>query len=179
MSAFPEIDNWLKAQGGNLQGLPTYRLVWSDDERELRYGTFNDFTDSGLFLRQVTETRWVLKYQNIVARWILEKWLGPEQAINPELPRSAQGSYEPFYVFEDNKGNALPPTLKSVEFYINFARTQVRENALTRKLEFATDWEKMDAKELQHEMDMVDVSPMQSLLHTREGLGYTKGLKDK
>lgn len=90
------------------------RLVWSDDARELRFGTFNEYHGS-IFLRQFIGVREVQKYSWIKSRWVLERWYPPEIVNNPELPESVKGSYEPVYIFQDRHEKPLPLSLRVVE----------------------------------------------------------------
>jgi hypothetical protein len=71
---------------------------------------------------KLPETREVKKYNYIDSRYILEKWFPPELSFNANVPESIQGSYEPFFVFEDKNGNYLDPTLKAIEFIILASR---------------------------------------------------------
>ena len=98
---------------------PLFKLVWSNDERELRIGTYNTFDIHGNFIKQETKPENSLKYSWIKERWILEQWAPPEVCLNPELPDSINGSFEPIYVFEDKFGRALPLNGRVVEIIIN------------------------------------------------------------
>jgi hypothetical protein len=96
---------------------PAWRLVFSEDQLEKRLGTFNDYTPEGFLIRSVTEIREVPKYR----QWIHQKWV-LERLI--EVPQFQQAeilvplSYEPIWVFEDNKGNPLDPIWLAIEFII-------------------------------------------------------------
>ncbi|MFI5420539.1 MAG: hypothetical protein ACHQ1H_06190 [Nitrososphaerales archaeon] len=163
-------NKFLKKQGKVPSGAPLFKLVWSNSETELRSGTFEDYTTGGLFIRTFVGTRRVLKYNYIIDRWILEKWFPPELTISHELPDSKNGSYEPLYVFEDKKGNYLPPNLKALNFLIEQTRQPNRStpeqliNALLEK-------EEKEVKEIE---DSLDLSPIQNALHMGEGTGYGK-----
>ena len=92
--------------------------------------------------------------------------VGPEVAICEELPESNRGSYEPIFVFQDKDGNPLPPTLWSVEFIIGFDRRRGKPDPFFDKaLE-----ERAEDKEYNRLLDSIDTSPIQSLLHTKEGI---------
>lgn len=102
---------------GLFEDQPKWRLVFSDDQFEKRHGTFNDYTPEGFFVRQVTEIRLVPKYRQwIQHKWVLERLTAvPEQCQEELLTRL---SYEPIWVFEDKKGNPLPPIWLAIEFII-------------------------------------------------------------
>lgn len=112
------INEWLSTLGKNPNGEPFFRIVWSDEERELRRGTFNEFLGP-IFLRTVTGVRWCRKYPTNKERFILEVWLPPELSFTEELPNSRSGVYELGFVFEDGNGEPLPLSLKAVEFMIS------------------------------------------------------------
>lgn len=166
------INDWLAKQGKNPQGRPLFRLVWSNNETEIRYGTFNDFKGD-IFLRSVTETRRVLKYNYINERWILEMWL---PVSNPELPASQyEGTWEPLFVFEGKDNCYLQPTMKTVQFLIEQSRQPKKKSTPAELAE--EDQRKFD-KEIQDFMDQIDVSPISNALHMGEGVGYTKALEN-
>jgi len=100
-------------------GQSIFRVIWSEDEIELRYGTFDDISPAGVYLRTVTETRTVPKYRQwIHAKHILERLvLVPE--FNQQELGGAKISYEPLWVFEDRNGNYLPPRLDACKLVID------------------------------------------------------------
>lgn len=107
------INKDLEKYGRDLRGRPLFRVVWSDDQFEVRKGTFNDFTGSGILIRSETGVKRVPKYNYIKERWILERlWFGR----NDELPESErEGSYENIYTFEARDGSYLPLDPKALE----------------------------------------------------------------
>ena len=159
------IKNWLIKQDKTLTGKSIFRLVWSDIQLEKRFGTYNDFSDSGLFLRQVTEVRETLKYNYIKERWILEYFCSPETSFNPEIPESTQGTYEPLWVFEDKNRNYIEPSLKAVQFIIKFMREKASPS---ERKQFYDSVEDKEVKELEEQIGAESRSPIKSLLNTRE-----------
>jgi len=107
------INKDLEKYGRDLRGRPLFRVVWSDDQYEIRKGIFEDYTEGGIFLREVNEARRVPKYSYIKERWILERlWFG----VNVELPEAErEGSYENLYTFETKDGRYLPLDPKAIE----------------------------------------------------------------
>jgi len=100
-------------------GLPIFRIVWSDDQRETRHGTFTDYSESGLFLREITETRQDCpKYQWIDKKHLLER-LVVVPDVNQEELAGAKTSYEPLWVFETGREEYLPPSLDASCFVID------------------------------------------------------------
>jgi hypothetical protein len=152
---YKEINNWLKKQGRNPLGQPLLKLVWSDNEIESRYGHFTDFYGK-IYLRDVTENRIVPKYNYISGRWVLEKWL---PLTNKELPNSYdQGTYEPFWVFQDKQGNYLDVTMKVIQFFIGFTGQSSRANAHERAQQMRDDDKKALDQEIEDFMNIVDNS---------------------
>lgn len=90
-----------------LSGSPIWRVVWSEDQLEKR---LMEYTDSGLQLI-TPEVREVPKYRQwIKERYVLERLVLIPSVNEKELP-SSKISYEPMFVFENNKGDYLPPKL--------------------------------------------------------------------
>ncbi len=149
-----------------IDGKPLYRLVWSDDQYEHRRGVFNDFTESGLFIRSYVGVREARKYTNIFERWVLEMLLPPD--------------YECLFVFEGAIGQFLHPTLKVCEFIIqqNEKFRLARPSPLSRAVELRDEARFKEDEEIQDFVEALDCSPIQSLLHSREALGYKKGSND-
>ena len=116
----------------SISGLPIWRIVWSEAELEKRYGTYDDITPSGIFLRQVTEVREVPKYKQwIHAKYVLERLVVVPEINQHELPEQKL-SYEPLWVFEDAKGNYLPPKWEACEFIIHAVLAATGKGSLSR-----------------------------------------------
>lgn len=94
---------------------PNFRIVWSEDQMEMRR---TEFTDEG-FQLLVPEVRNLPKYR----QWVKEKWVLERLTVVPfineaDLPASKL-SYEPIWVFEDAKGRALPPAWVIAQFVVD------------------------------------------------------------
>lgn len=88
---------------------PMWRIVWSDDQFEKRFGEYEDRTANGLFIRRVREVREVPKYRQwIKSKWVLENLVAIPVVNLIDLPAS-KTSYEPIFVYENAKGERLPP----------------------------------------------------------------------
>lgn len=100
-------------------GLSIWRVVWSEDQYEMRYGTYDDYSDGGIWLRQVTEVRRAPKYKQWVPeKYVLERLVAVPEINQDELPES-KISYELLYVFENKDGNYLPPKFTVAKFVID------------------------------------------------------------
>jgi len=171
MTEVEYLNKWLKDQGTSLEGKTIYRLIWSDSAFENRYGFFRDFTPGGLFIREVVETRKTRKYNYIHERWILEKWAPGNLTASKELPDAINGDYIPVYVFEDKKGNYLPPTQKALEFILNFMKGQVKQDE-------KIDPRILEEKEINYQIDtLLDSPDIRTFGPTRDSVAYTRGLK--
>lgn len=165
------INNYLKRWGNNPQGESLLRLVWSDDQRELRFGTFEEFCGP-LYLRTITTVKETLKYSWIEKRWILELWQPPEKVLSSELPESHKGSYEPVYVFQDASGEALPLNLRVVELICSAMMNQPPTKGDIKE-GLANRLERRDRQETTDLEDGLDISsPLGSLLSTGEAIAY-------
>jgi len=119
-------------RGRTLDGRPIWRISWAPDQREKRLGKFSDFYGS-IFLRERTEVRDVPKYWYMGARWVLERlsFIPPGSSLHRELVSQGSsldpwapvvnGTYEPIYVFQDAKGEALPVTEWALEAVLHTA----------------------------------------------------------
>ena len=78
-------------------GEPNWRVVYSNDQFEDRYGDYEDRTPEGLLIRRVSEWRHVPKY----SQWIVDKWVLEALVEVPlgTLEIDTKLTYEPMYGF--------------------------------------------------------------------------------
>jgi hypothetical protein len=114
-------------------GEAIWRVVFSEDQFEKRYGTYDDYTKGGLYIRTVTEVREVPKYKQwIQQKYILERLVAvPEQNLEELL--AIKLSYEVIWVFEDGNGNYLPPKFEACKFIIDTVYAAQYSNHNLRK----------------------------------------------
>jgi hypothetical protein len=159
-----ETPEWVKARllkvgGKNRYGEPNYRVVWSNSRLETIGGEWDDYSEGGIWLRTVIETRRAPKYWTHPERWIVERWLPPEEYGSPESwrqqttefirgraveqlgPYPERGDYELAFVLEDEKTDLVPLTeaivegvMRRIETSRNFSSAQ-RKAALFRREE--------------------------------------------
>jgi len=107
-----------------VSGLPMFKVVWSEDEYEKRFGTFDDITPAGIFIRTVTEVREMPKYK----QWIQEKHILERLVVVPDYQQKelagAKISYEPLITFfktnkYTGKHDYVAPTLEQCKFIID------------------------------------------------------------
>lgn len=95
-------------------GMPIYRVVWSDDQLEMRQTEYDDKGVKLLF----PEIRELPKYRHyITSKFILEKLVELNSSAQEELKKKI--SYEPLWVYADKNDNALPPKWEVTQFVIN------------------------------------------------------------
>lgn len=115
-----------------ITGLPMWRVSFSEDQFEKRYGTYDDYSREGIYLRTVTEVREVPKYRQWVhAKYVLER-LTVVPGINAEDLPTTKLSYEPMYVFENFKGEALPPRLDVCKIIIDSVYAALGKSQLSK-----------------------------------------------
>lgn len=115
-----------------ITGLPMWRVVWSEDQFEHRHGTYDDYSPSGLYLRTVTEVRYVPKYR----QWIHNKYVLERLVVIPEINAgdlpATKLSYEPIYPFETSSGKYLPPRIDAAQFVIDTVLSAQGKSSLSR-----------------------------------------------
>lgn len=91
-----------------------WRIVFSDDQFEKRFGEYEDRTPSGLFIRRVSEVREVPKYR----QWIQHCYVLENLCIVPisqliDLP-ATKTTYEPIFIYKNFKTDKPLPPIWSV-----------------------------------------------------------------
>lgn len=160
MTEIEELNSRIGAEYMTIDGRVMFRLVWSEEIFENRYGTFREFTSEGIFVREVTEVRRTRKYNYIHNRWIFEMWAGGNLVANPETPDAVNGDYVPVYVFEDKHGGYLPPNERVVRFLIAALEGKIRRDIMPSQ-------EYLEEKEVDRMVESMDDHP--SWFQTRPG----------
>lgn len=104
-----------------------FRVVWSEDQFEKRK---TEYTDSGIKLLE-PEVRELPKYR----QWIHNKYVLERLVAVPEVNKNEifdKISYEPLWVFEDSRGNALPPTVWACKFCIDTVHAAIGKAGLRK-----------------------------------------------
>lgn len=100
-------------------GLPIWRVVWSEDQFEKRFGTYDDYSSEGLYIRTVTEVRVVPKYK----QWLHDTYILERLVLVPDSDKEemleAKLSYEPIYPFLDKNNKPLPPKIQACKFIVD------------------------------------------------------------
>ena len=134
------INEWLRETYGFhvMVSKPKYRVVWSNDQYENRYGTFDVFVGD-LFLREEAGVREIPKYSQFPDCWIVEK-LMPN-----EYPDVFEGDYiyDPFYTFPPD----LPLSRRAIELLMAHVEGIFKEEAMKQ---FPKNQEECDYMEREH-----------------------------
>jgi hypothetical protein len=127
------INELLKSHFGvdTVTGLPIWRVSWAPDQYEKRHGTWEDYTQGGIYLKTVTETREVPKYPHLRRHYVLEQLVGIPQQNKKELP-SSNMSYEPIHPFWDGQMNPLPPKWEVCKFIIDTIHAAMGQGSLRK-----------------------------------------------
>ncbi len=138
-------------------GNPLFRVVWSDDQREKRFGRFDDYYGK-IYLRTFTGLREVPKYPWIRGKWVMEKWTPVTAEVLRDIPLATGGTYEPLYVFEDGNQNPLPLNEEIVRHIIHVQFHPILEGDRASRLR--TEHENKLKKDKENDlMIMEDASP--------------------
>lgn len=109
--------------GTDLLGQPHYRVVWSDDQVEKRFGYFEDYVPgTNILLRRVKEVREVKKYNYLEPQYVLERMFfnrhNTEILDNSTLSPSTC-TYEPVWAFGlEKNGRAKPVIWRAIELLL-------------------------------------------------------------
>lgn len=113
------LENYGRFETTNYQ---LWRVVWSEDELEKRWVSH---TREGLDLLQPrVEER--PKYR----QWVQSKYILERLTVYPDFVKRdivEPLTYEPVWVFEDNKGNALPPKWEAIFLIIEQVHNQAKK----------------------------------------------------
>jgi hypothetical protein len=109
--------------GKDFLGQPNYRVVWTDNEIEKRFGYFEDYVPgTNILIRRVKEVREVKKYSYLEPQWILEKLFfnqHNQEILDNKTLAPQNCTYEPFWAFGHEKnGRAKRPIWRAIELLI-------------------------------------------------------------
>ena len=130
---------------GSQEGHPNFRISWTTDQREKRFGQFEEFLENtDIYLRSFEGLREVPKYPFKPDRWVLEKFT--DATKNKEL--AGNYSYEPFWIFE-KQDKYQEPAWKAIVFLVYQYLFATKEK-LTQK-----DIDRRDKEEFDKEVDFL------------------------
>ncbi len=153
--------------GHSYVGHSHFQVVWSNDQFENRYGEFEIFSGP-IFLRTEIGVRRVKKYNYLEDRWILERLFDNVPNITGIM---ANFTYEPLFVFQDNKGNYLEPVFRAVFLLVQQALYGPPKERITE-----SSMKDREKKELDDDIEFIqeyleNENPYQAtMLHNREAV---------
>ena len=163
---------------GSESNLANWRVVWSPDQFEDRYGTYEDHTPEGIFLRRVTEVRHVPKYrQYIDDKWLLEA-LVQVPPVNVDELRGVNHTYECMHAFPYHQGRPLVPIWPALKLLIDTVNAQVGVSSRARYKDpmadpkIAPEVKEARLRELEEELYGNETDVGDALAY-RQGVGYT------
>lgn len=113
-------------------GRPMWRVVWVNDQREIRFQEWEDYSPEGIYLRTVTEAREVPKYEpEYQDRYVLEHLVVVPITDERTLP-TAKLSYEPIWYFETQYGDYLPPRFDVSVIVIDSVNAAMGKQSMAR-----------------------------------------------
>jgi len=159
---------------GETENKAHFRIVWSDDLLEKRLTTH---TKDGFELIR-PEVLEVPKYR----QWLRSKYLIEKLTVVPRWTQTDLVellSYEPLFVFEDRKGNYLPPRLDVARIAIESTLDALGVEHAKYKDPRADGNNGQDAMEQERKAIMeylyANENPIGDALATRSGVGYGPG----
>lgn len=150
-------------------GQPMWKVVWSDDQLEMKK---MDFNDNGVPLLH-PKVREVKKYGYIEHKWILEQLvIVPE--VNQEELAGAKLSYECLFIFETESGQALPPNFEACKFVIDLINATKGNGNLSKYLD-NPDSPEIKSKRIDKLCEELfgDENTTTDALAYKQGVGYT------
>jgi len=162
------INKYLENRGKNIFGQPIFRLVWSNEQFEIRTAEYTDYVE-GIPIRTEVRTQRTEKYPYLWDRYILEQWYPPEIIYSPDRPESANGAYEPIFPFEDKDENRLPLRLDVCQIVVD---CKLNRHVTAKDVECMNKAraEMKEEKNKQYFEDVLDTSDIQSNLHFGEAI---------
>lgn len=145
MESIADLNRRLKDYFGETENHPNYRIIWSEDEYEMRSTMY---TDEGVALLH-SEVRMLPKYKFYVRnRYILERLTEIPYINMKELP-ATKLSYEPLWVFEDPRSMDKPvyPTWPGIKFVIDIRNENVEKAGFYTKYKELTAEQSIEERE--------------------------------
>jgi hypothetical protein len=160
---------------GATDGKQHFRIVWSEDQLEKR---ITQYTSEGLQLLR-PEVRELPKYRQwIHSKYLIEKLTAVPRFVETDLVEEL--SYEPLFVFENGKGDFLPPHLGVTRKAIEVTLCNLGASGVVRYKDPRADGnngveaQEQERKELMEYL-YANETPIGDALATRSGVAYGPG----
>lgn len=145
---------------------PRFRVVWSDDQFEKRFGDFQVYAGD-VYLRNEVGIREVPKYNWLENQWVVERL---HDNYHQDVFDGVH-TYEPLFSFPKN----LPVSWEAIDFVVKTALklyTVDRELPKTEKEVLYRD-EEAKKKESAEIRDMIELTPLQTSLNDGSAVSLT------
>lgn len=160
-----------------ITGQSMFRIVWSEDQFEKR---LTDCTDKGIVL-PYPEVRLLPKYR----QWVQEKYVLERLVLIPEINKddlpTSKLSYEPLWVFMDENGFPLPPTLWAAKFCVDAVYAALGKKSMAKYIDEEAknpiEYREARVNKLQSELFGNETSVGDALAY-KSGVGYTGIIKE-
>ena len=157
-------------------GQANWRLVWSNDQFEDRFGEYEDKTPEGIFIRRVKEWRRVPKYR----QWIRDKWVLEALVEVPHgtIELATKLTYEPMYAFPHIDRQPRVPIWDAIKLLIDSVNAKVGISHRPRyqdpeaNPEEAAEEREARLKRIEEDLYGND-NDVTDALRYREGVGFT------
>ncbi len=173
------VNDWLTILGTHDDGRPNWRLTLTN-QTEKRFGEFATFYGD-ILIKVEKEVAEIPKYAWIHdPRWVLERlFFVPVTSLNKmpeedtEVEGLANGVYEPYYVFDLIQGKPVMPPIKAIQMLLKLALLGAKRTA--------ADWDAMDEKEQEEEVELIkellhDDRPLMAM-DLKDGSAVTVGAR--
>jgi hypothetical protein len=173
MKEIKHINKFLKTFGCAFDGRPNFRIVWSSDRTEKRYGTFHKYYGH-IYLGEWSGIQERKMYEDIgiYDKWVLEEL---EFSYDQSIIGSENGHYEPKWVFRTRDNEYQKPIMEAVEFLMQckFAHVVRRDaRAIDNEQKLKSD------KNIKNIMEMLDIGHIVTALHAKSGISLSGAYKD-
>lgn len=151
-----------------------FRVVFSDDEIEKRFGTRNLYADNAqqIFLREETGIFETKKYPQFEGSWILERYF---PNIHTDV-YDGDHTYEPIYVFP----SGLPLKWEAIELVAKIAIGIIPTHSIPKTEKEAVDNHNVHMqKEKEKVLNMLDNTSLMSALHDGGGVSMSGSYKEE
>lgn len=141
----------LKEHYGTTGDKSNFRIVWSDDQYEMR---ISEFTPEGLQLITPKIQQFPKYIKWVKERYILERLVFINEIVL-DMP-VGKFSYEPLYVFESNKGEALAPIWPASKFLVETVLIAIEQRGNYTKYKMPYSNEKEYIEQQKKELDELE-----------------------
>lgn len=148
-----------------------FRIVWSDEQFETRFGIFDNVSKAGIFLGTYEGYKFVRKYPYLPEQWVLERLVN----VPPGTDLIVKQSYEPIWGFGKNDPRECWDAVKILIDTVLENVFRGKESKLPKYKESPDTWNTKEATrervaKLRKVLFEEDNTPLADSLHFGEGI---------